>query len=424
MESPEVATLARASLARGGGLVAPALTLVNLVGYLVTVSAARALSKDAYGELNAFLGVLLVVSVPALALQAVVARSVARSAPWQGATQGDLERTVLGRSALTGLGLAAAAAVMSPVIAAFLHTGLAGPLWVALQLLPFVVLCSAMGILQGEERFRALALVICAQAVGKALGLIPLLLSGGSASVLAALAAGTALAMFTAVGLVHRGLPGGLAGPRGSVSLEGLPTVRLVVVAASGLLALLVLANLDLLLARNVLSGDESGRYSAGSVLAKAAFWLPQAVAVVVFPRLSEPEAGRVLLRQAVLVVSGLGLLEVLGCLLLARPVLELTFGPSYGSLSSLAPLWVVQGAMLSVVQLLVYRAIATHDRVTSRVVGAAAVIETVLLLVLQPRTPGPVIVTATAVVAVLAAVLLLRSRRPIPVAPRTPDNA
>ncbi len=422
MEPPEVTDTPLASLARGGGLIAPALTLVNLIGYLVTVSAARALSKDAYGELNAFLGVLLVASVPALALQAVVARSVARRLSAGG--KGAMERAVLARAAVAGLVLTLVTAALSPVVAAFLHTGLAGPLWVAAQLLPFVVLSAAMGVLQGEERFQALALVICAQAVGKALGLVPLLLSGGSASVLAALAVGTALAMLTAVALVGRRLPGGLTGSRGADTLEGLPTVRLVAVAASGLLALLVLANLDLLLARNVLSGDESGRYSAGSVLAKAAFWLPQAVAVVVFPRLSEPEAGRVLLRQAVLVVSGLGLLEVLGCLLLARPVLELTFGPSYGSLSGLAPLWVVQGATLSVVQLLVYRAIATHDRVTSRVVGAAAVGETVLVLLLRPHTPGPVIVTATAVAAALAAVLLVRSHRPTRVEPRTPASA
>ena len=402
--------------------MAPALTSVNLVGYLVTVSAARALSKDAYGELNALLGVLLVASVPALALQAVVARSVARrlSAAGEGAT----ERAVLARAAVGGLVLTLVAAALSPVVAAFLHTGLAGPLWVATQLLPFVVLSAAMGVLQGQERFQALALVICAQAVGKALGLVPLLLSGGSASVLAALAAGTALAMLTAVALVGRRLPGGLTGSRGLPTVEGLPTIRLVVVAASGLLALLVLANLDLLLARNVLSGDESGRYSAGSVLAKAAFWLPQAVAVVVVPRLSEPEVGRVLLRQAVLVVSGLGLLEVFGSLLLARRVLELTFGPTYGSLSGLAPLWVVQGATLSVVQLLVYRAIAMHDRVTSQVVGAAAILEAGVVLILQPRTPGPVIVTATVVAAALTGVLLGRSHRPARATSRTPASA
>jgi hypothetical protein len=34
------------SLARGGGLVAPALTLVNLIGYVLAVAAARAFDKS------------------------------------------------------------------------------------------------------------------------------------------------------------------------------------------------------------------------------------------------------------------------------------------------------------------------------------------------------------------------------------------
>ncbi|MCW2599005.1 MAG: hypothetical protein JWM02_834 [Frankiales bacterium] len=392
----------RVSLARGGSLVAPALTLVNVVGYVVTVAAARVLDKDGYGELNAFLGALLVVSVPALALQAVVARSIARRPV--GEVRGPRERALIVRSARVGLAVSGAVVAAAPLLGTFLHTSVAGPLWVAAQLAPFAVLSAAMGVLQGSERFPALAAVIGVQAVGKLLGVAPLLLGGGAAEVLAALGAGTVLAMTVGLALVGRGSPGSTP--------VALPTVRDVVVAASGLLAVLVLANLDVLLARNVLSGDESGRYSAGAVLAKAAFWLPQAVAVVVFPRLSDPAGGTALLRRAVLVVAGLGGLELAGCLLLARPVLELTFGTAYGSLSGIAPLWVVQGAALSVVQLLVYRAIATRDRVTSRVVGAAALLEAVVVLVLHPATPAPVISVAAAVALALTAGLLVRSAR------------
>jgi O-antigen/teichoic acid export membrane protein len=389
------------SLARGGGLVAPALTLVNIVGYVLTVAAARAFDKSTYGELNALLGVLLVLSVPALALQAVVARAIARRPA--GELPGARERLLLQRAVVVGLVVSAALALLSPLLAAFLHTGVSQPLWVALQLAPFAVLSGAMGVLQGAERFKALALVIVAQAVGKGLGLVPLVLGGGTDAVLAALAGGMFLIAAVAL-LVVRADPQGPA-PR------DLPGPRDLLLAVSGLLSLLVLANLDVLLARNVLSGDQSGRYSAGSVLAKAAFWLPQAVAVVVFPRLSDAEAGRVVLRKAVLVVGALGTLEVLGCLVLAKPALEITFGHSYGSLSGIAPLWVLQGAALSIVQLLVYRAIATGDPVASRVVGVAAVLEAAIVLIARPTTPSPVIAVAVVVAVLLAAGLLLRSR-------------
>ena len=393
---------ARRSLARGGALVAPALMLVNVVGYVLAVAGSRALDQDGYGQLTALLGVLLLASVPALGVQAVTARAVARRP--EGEAPGVRERALLVRSAAGGAGVALVVAVLSPVVAAFLHVGGAGPLWVAAGLLPLTVLAGAMGVLQGSERFGALALVICAQALGKLVGLLPLLVDGSAADVLAALAAGTLVAALLALLLVG-------VGARGATP-AGLPTVREATTATAGLFALLVLANLDLLVARHLLDGDASGRYSVGAVCAKAAFWLPQVVAVVVFPRLSEPAAGRVLLRRAVLVVTALSLVELAGALTLARPVLELTFGEAYGATAPLVPLFVVQGATLAVVQLLVYRAIATRDAVPARVVVVAAVVEAAVLLLVRPTSPGAVIAVAAAVAVVLAGGLLLRAGR------------
>jgi O-antigen/teichoic acid export membrane protein len=394
---------ARGSLARGGGLIAPALTLVNLMGYLLAVAASQSLDQDRYGELTALLGVLLVASVPALALQAVVARSVARRPP--GEEPGARERALLLRCTAAGTAVTAACVLLTPALTAFLHVAAAGPLWMAANLLPFAVLTGAMGALQGGERFGALALVIIAQGLGKAAGLVPLALGGGPADVLAAVAAGTVAAAVVGVLLV------GVA-DRGGPRPTGLPGRRETVAAAGGLFALLALANLDLLLARNALDGDASGRYSAGAVCAKAAFWLPQVVAVVVFPRLSDPEGGRLVLRRAVLVVTGLSGLELVGAALLARPVLELTFGHGYGSLAPLVPLYVLQGAALAVLQLLVYRAIATRDAVPGRWLLLALPVESVIVLGLGLHRPGPIIGVATAVALLLTVVLLVRSAR------------
>ncbi len=392
----------RASLARGGSLIAPALTALNLVGYVLTVTAARAFDQDAYGRLGAFLGVVLVVSVPALAVQTVVARSVARRP--HGEPKGARERALLERAAVIGTVGSVVVAAASPLLAGFLHTGVAGPLWVAAQVAPLTVLSGAMGVLQGHERFRALAVVIGLQAVGKTLGLLPLLTGGDVTDVLAALTVGTAAAAVAALVLAGVGPRASLAGP--------LPSLVQLRQAATSLLTVLVLANIDVLLARNLLSGDDSGRYSAGSVLAKVAFWLPQAVAVVIFPRLTEADGGRELLRKAMGLVALLGLVELLGCVLLARPVLELTFGASYGSLDTIAPLWVLQGVALSIVQLLVYRAIATGDPVPGRLVAGAAVLEAGCLLVVHPTGPRAVIAIAAGLVTVLLATLLIRSTR------------
>lgn len=175
---------------------------------------------------------------------------------------------------------------------------------------------------------------------------------------------------------------------------------------------MLLLANLDLVMARHLLPGEASGRYGAGAVLAKAAFWLPQAVAVVVFPRLAEPEAGVALLRRAVALVGGLGLLAVLGSLVLAGPVLRLSFGPGYAALSGTAWVWVTQGVLASVVQLLVYHGIATHDPRPAQLVGAAAVVEGAVLLLWRPESTTEVVTTAALTGAVAVLVLSARQLR------------
>lgn len=390
----------RPSLARGGSLIAPALTVVNLAGYVLTVAAARAFDHDAYGRFGALLAVLLVVSVPGLAVQSVVARSVAA----RGRRDPAYERALVQRALLVGIAASCVIAAASPLVAAFLHTGIAGPLWVAAQVAPLTMLSAGMGLLQGAERFRALALVLGGQALGKAVGLVPLAVGGGVTDVLAALTVGAAGSAVLA--LVVAG-PDVLHGSRERGT--ALPTLRDLGLAAAGLLTVLVLSNVDLLLARHLLSGDQSGRYSVGAVLAKVAFWLPQAVAVVIFPRLAE-EGGRELLRRALLLVAGLGGVEVLGCLLLARPVLELTFGTSYGSLAPIAWLWVLQGVGLSLVQLFVYRAIATRDGGTGKLIGAAAGLEAAVLLVLSPNRPGAIAGVAAATLVLLTLVLITRA--------------
>ena len=64
------------------------------------------------------------------------------------------------------------------------------------------------------------------------------------------------------------------------------PWWREVGTATSGLLGLFLLANVDVLLARHYLDQAAAGRYALGAVVAKIAFWAPQFVVTVIFPRL------------------------------------------------------------------------------------------------------------------------------------------
>ena len=188
--------------------------------------------------------------------------------------------------------------------------------------------------------------------------------------------------------------------------------------ATTGLLGLFLLANLDVLLARHYLDRAAAGRYALGAVVAKIAFWAPQFVVTVVFPRLVGEADPRRLLGISALVIGGFGgllaaALAVADGLGLAVPVL----GGGYAGLGPLLPLFAALGTGLALVQLLLFEGIATRDRGMGRAVAVALVAEVVLVAGPLHGSVGQVAGAALAVVAALAATgwWLVRQRRTRP---------
>jgi hypothetical protein len=193
---------------------------------------------------------------------------------------------------------------------------------------------------------------------------------------------------------------------------------REVGVATTGLFGLFLLANLDVLLARHYLDRAAAGRYALGAVVAKIAFWAPQFVVTVVFPRLAGGADPRRLLGVSALVIGGFGgllaaALAVADRLGLAVPVL----GGGYAGLGSLLPVFAALGTGLALVQLLLFEGIATRDRRMGRAVVAALAAEIVLVAGFLHGSVGQVAGAALAVVTALALVgwwlLRQRLRRP-----------
>jgi hypothetical protein len=191
------------SLPRDALVLAAGMAVANAGNYAFNLALAFLLGPAAYGALAALLALVLVGSVPGLALQAVVARRTRLAGAAGPAAWPETLRLVL----WAGLGLAVLTALAAPVLVRFLHLGSAVPvLWLALALAPTPLLFATQGLLQGQERFGALAAVMVAGSVGK-------------------LAAGLALA---AAGL---GVSGALAGVAAGGTLAALAGLRLAVPA-------------------------------------------------------------------------------------------------------------------------------------------------------------------------------------------------
>ena len=408
-EPPPPETLAPArpaagsgSLYRAGLVVAVAMGLANVCNYAYTVVLSRWLGPADFGALGAMLALILIGTVPGLALQAVAARHTAlreRAGDPLAELWSPLLRLILLGGALLGL-LALAA---TPALTAFLHLGSPVPaLWLAANLAPVPALYGFVGMLQGRERFLALGSVLLLAAAGKLAGGLALAPGFGVSGALAGAALGTAAAALAGAACAR----GGLERARWGAALRtGRALGGELGGATLALLGMTLLTNLDVVLARHYLTAEGSGLYAAGNVLTKIAYWGPQFVATVVFSRLvTAGEERRRLLRLAAGVVAGSGALLVLGALLLAQVAVRFTLGTAYTAVGPALPAFAALGTVLALAQLLLLGGIAVGSRRMHGLVAATAVVEATLVALAFHGSVSEIVLTALAVNAALLA--------------------
>jgi O-antigen/teichoic acid export membrane protein len=319
------------------------------------------------------------------------------------------------------------------VLAAFLHLGSIVPaLWLAANLLPLPIVSALQGMLLGAQRFGALAASMLLNAAARLAVGVGLVAAGyGVDGALAASVAGSVLAMLPPLALLRPALAGRLRRPRprgwrtatfGAEPLGGLLAPgtaalgREVGAAALAFLGLLLLTNVDLLLARHYLAAEASGLYAAGAVVAKIAFWAPQFVATIVFPRLAtEAAARRRLLARAAAVVAAPGAALLVALVAAPEVAVVLPFGAAYRDVEPDLPLFAALGTALALVQLLLFSGIAAGDRKVHRLLGATVAVEVALIALGPHHSVAGIAGAALAAVGVLLAASWVLDRRRVP---------
>jgi O-antigen/teichoic acid export membrane protein len=390
------------SLASHTLLVAAALGIAQVAAYAVSVVAARALGPDGFGILAALLGILLIGSVLAMGIQAVAARRLVQVEPSQRA---GAARSMLRDGLIGGGAVALATLAISPLLVWLLRLdGWASLLLAAAAFVPLTWAGAQYGVAQGRESYRRLAAVYALVGLGRGMGgVIGALATGSVLGTMAGLALGTALGA-----IIGRILVAPLASaPR--ERLEGFFAES--AHATHALLALFVLTNVDVLLARALLDAEQAGVYGVGAVIAKVAFWLPQFVGVVAFPRFADARRGRATV-VSLLAVTGIGLLVVAGTALLPGLVVGFVGGAAYSSLVPIAWLFAALGATFALAQALLLTRLAIDDRrAVIAVWGAAALLVASATLIL-PRTVEGLATSALTAGAALAVVGLAVTAR------------
>jgi len=387
------------SFIRSAAGVAVATAVGNALVYVLYAALSRTLGPTSYGAYAALAAVGFVAAVPALAAQAVVARHVAIH------DLDAVERRVEVRGLLQwahrfGLLLAGVGIVLTPVFDAFLH--LPGPgaaLWNAGWLWPTTILGGYLGVLQGAGRLRSFGvLFLTASGARLVFTLVGALVGRQFGAGLGCALAGTALAAAVAVALGTR-LVG--VSPFGRAARP--PVLREVARASSGLLGVVVLCNVDLLLARHFLSAHASGVYAVGTIIAKGVFFLPAFVGYVGFRDFTDLARRRRSLERALGVLGVLSLLAVVVVVFGAGPAVRLTSGSQYGAIAGDAWMFAALGGVLASVQLLVYADIAAGRHALVNAVWLAVFVEVVALAAFAHGSVLQLVAAAVVINAALA---------------------
>lgn len=351
-----------------GAGIAIAMAVMNLTMYGFTMVAARMLGPQSYGAFAATMNVLLVVSVVSLGLQTTAARRISADPQHVGQIQAQVLRVTLRASLAVGALLILLAPVINELLKLdnLLLAALIGPVAV-----PLTMVGGQAGTLQGERRWLPLGVLYIAAGVPRLLVGLAMMLWRPE-ELVAFLAVGIASLAPVLVGWVAlRPVrePGAT-----SATHQGRRIAKEALRNSQALFAFFALSNVDLIVARNVLSAHDSGLYGGGLILAKAMLFLPQFVVVVAFPAMASAQERRRALARSLGLVTLLGVLGSLAAWLLSDLALVFVGGQEYAEIKDQLWLFALLGTTLSMLQLVVYAVIARQGQRSIYLVWAALV--------------------------------------------------
>jgi O-antigen/teichoic acid export membrane protein len=332
-----------------------AFSVANGANFGFHLIVARMFEPSSYGALSSLLSITLVLTVPLSAVQAAVTREVvsvrARMGP---GFEPDVRRLLSGAAIAAAVG-AALIALASSSIQDYLKLSSKPPVYLLGAYLAVVVVgVIPRGVLLGELRYAAVAGGLFLGAGARLAGGAVLTQHGGPAGAMAAVVLSELVScvFFTVVARSWR---------RGDQ--VGLPLRRAgdTLAAFSGIWLLI---SVDSVLARHYLSARASGYYAAAAVAARAALFLPGAVATIAFPHfaVTGPTA-RSVLRQALVTVALLSLMVTTVLVVFPTTVMTRLFSVDYRASASTVAILAVSAACLGVTNVLVHFHLAHHSR-------------------------------------------------------------
>jgi len=399
-----------------GGLVA------GVGGFVYHAIAGRVLGPSLYGDVASIIAIYAVFTTPTLILILVLARY---SATLIASGTTDSVRYLVLRStqliAIPSVLVIVAGFLLAVPTADFLHLHSPLPvIWLGIGIAVFWQVGIPRGILQGIQHFTALSANLSLEMVVRCTALALLLAAGtGVVGATIAVLAGVAFAYLIGIYTLRGQLrAGGEKAPLRSM-------VGFSVTATAGTLGILLLYNLDVILAKHYLGAHDAGIYGSLNKIGTILYFLTLSVSQVLFPRVVEALAsnnhpGRLLgVSAGIMGLLGAGALLVFG--VLPGLVVRLLFGSAFADAQSFIFLVGLIGLSLSLNNLLVQFCMAAHDVWFIPLLAAAVVVLAASIAVYHAgvgSVVADVLTTQLALLAAMTARLLFLLPRLRPVAP------
>jgi O-antigen/teichoic acid export membrane protein len=383
--------------------------LAGFLGFVYHAIARRKLGTDIYGEVASLVALYAVLSAPYYVLLLVMARyAVTLEATGRSSSLRSLILRTDRVISLPTLVLLLLSVVLAVPTAAFLHLRSPWPvIWLGLAVAAFWHVAVPRGALQGTQRFSAMSANLATELIVRTGALAIFLwvgfsVSGAMAAILAGCVTAYALGVFAL---------------RGALALHG-DTVRLrtmfifSLTAAAGTLGVLLLYNMDVVLAKHYLDDHNAGIYGGLNKIGTILYFGTLSVSQVIFPRVVEAVAtnshpGRLLLLSAGLLCS-LGAAALLVFAVASKLLVLVLYGPGFDDAVPYVFLVGLIGLGLSLDNLLIQFLMAVHDRVFVPILASACVMEA-LLIVLFHSSLGQVVLSVLTAILVLLAGLTVR---------------
>lgn len=375
------------SLARNSAIVFIGSMAANVGSYVYHLLMGRLLGPSGYGELSSLLSLLYIFTVPLTVGQTVLVKFISGfKARGEVGQAKSLFLSVSKKAGVFGVIGLPVAYFVSPFVTQFLHlpsTTLFVLVYVLFAFSLLLIITTSM--LQGYQKFLWLSVLTSGTIIIKVILSVPFVRFGMVGVLIAAI-----VAAIVTYAIYFIPLKFILVSTERLSKLTKREAFAFAMPTLMSLLGITSIYSTDIVLVRHFFSAKEAGLYAALAILGKVIFYASSAVALVLFPVLSERSAkGQ---KSNTLIFSAIGIVTAVSVVLtvvyFAVPgfIVRMLFGNSFAGASSLLGLFGVFIAFFSVAYIIINACLGVGRTGIWIVPTVCAILQIAVISVIHPN--------------------------------------